>query len=105
MERKQTDENPEQTAEAVLANRQKIYGDPVDTMTVMAAMSLPYFHERRCTVERLKGDPLGEAHDQAISMMMSKLARIASGDFHEDNYVDLINYARIAFNCAKYHRS
>lgn len=37
-----------------------------------------------------------EAHDEAIGMVLHKIARIATGQFHPDNYDDTCGYATIA---------
>jgi Domain of unknown function (DUF6378) len=41
--------------------------------------------------------PRSSAHEGAMKNVISKLARIAAGRFHEDNYVDLAAYIAIAF--------
>lgn len=38
---------------------------------------------------------------EAIDMCLHKIARIATGKFHEDNYDDLIGYATLAKQIAK----
>lgn len=40
--------------------------------------------------------PNAGAHDMAIIMIIGKLARIATGVPHADNYDDIIGYAKIA---------
>ena len=37
-----------------------------------------------------------QAHDHAIEMILVKIARIATGDVVEDNYVDIRGYAELA---------
>lgn len=57
----------------------------------------------------LRGRPIGlfkmpenqMAHDEAIRMVLFKIARIATAQTHHaDNYDDLIGYAQIAKNIA-----
>ncbi len=39
------------------------------------------------------------SHDAAVLQALTKLARIAVGRFHHDNYVDAAAYLAIAFEC------
>lgn len=52
----------------------------------------------------LKDGPLGKrrlsAHDVAVMMCLLKIARLKSGTFNLDNYVDLCGYAGIAAQLA-----
>ena len=36
------------------------------------------------------------AHDDAIEMILTKIARIATGEYHADNYDDIFGYGKIA---------
>lgn len=45
--------------------------------------------------------PQSLAHDEAIRMCLVKIARIATGYHHPDNYVDLLGYATLARNLAE----
>lgn len=46
--------------------------------------------------EALDKRPNAKAHDAAIVMVIGKLARIATGVPHADNYDDTIGYTKIA---------
>jgi hypothetical protein len=45
------------------------------------------------------------AHDAAIMQALTKLARIAVGRFHRDNYIDGAAYLAIAFECETRERA
>jgi hypothetical protein len=52
-----------------------------------------------------KLDVKSEAHDAAIMQALTKIARIAVGRFHRDNYIDGAAYLAIAFECEARERN
>lgn len=68
---------------AVCTDRETDYGAPEDNFSTIAAMWTAY----------LKGRAAIKAKDVAAMLALLKLARIASGHFKADNWVDLAGYA------------
>ena len=68
----------------VTKDRQAQYGSPEDNFKIIAELWEVY-----------TGIPLS-AHDVAVMMCLLKIARIASGQKKDDNYVDLAGYAACA---------
>lgn len=46
---------------------------------------------------------ISPAEREAIDLCLTKISRIITGQYHEDNYVDLAAYAAIAGECASHH--
>lgn len=44
-------------------------------------------------------EPKSISHNAAVAQVLTKLARIAVGRFHHDNYIDAAAYLAIAFEC------
>jgi hypothetical protein len=72
--------------QCVCTSRQEEYG-PIENNFALIA---------RLWREYLDTDKPITAHDVAVMMALLKIARIASGTFKEDNYVDLAGYAACA---------
>lgn len=78
------------TAKAVVTGeREQQYGSPEDNFTTIANLWMDYLIGAGSPVEL-------SPHDVAIMMALLKVARIASGRTHDDNYVDACGY----FACA-----
>lgn len=71
-----------QAEECVCGKREEDYGSPEDNFEVVANLWSAYKKNITFTVE-----------DVAIMMALLKIARISSGNYNEDNYVDLAGYA------------
>lgn len=69
----------------VNGNREQDYGSPENNFKTIAGMWNAYLHA-------VKKQDL-DAHDVAAMMAMLKIARIASGNAKDDNWVDLAGYA------------
>lgn len=74
----------EKAAACVTGAREHEYGSPEDNFTRIAALWAAY-----CGWNF-------DAHDVAAMMALLKIARIGSGVYHEDNYIDLAGYAACA---------
>lgn len=72
--------------------RQDSYGSPYDDMLLAAKFSEMY--------REAANGRHGKAHEEAISRVFSKIARIALGAFQDDNYIDGAAYLAIAAECA-----
>lgn len=72
--------------QCVCTSRQEEYG-PIENNFALIA---------RLWREYLDTDKPITAHDVAVMMALLKIARIASGQTKEDNYVDLCGYAACA---------
>lgn len=70
-------------------DRDAIYGDPLIGMRCAAEIKAIY--------RRYSKDRLAIEHDEAIERQIEKLARIATGQFHRDNYVDGAAYLAMAY--------
>lgn len=76
--------------------RQDIYGNPENCFVCIAALWNAYLaggHESR--------NPSISAHDAAVMLALLKVARIAHGTDHEDNYVDAAGYMALAADMAR----
>lgn len=80
-----------QTAsEIVTKDREQAYGSPEDNFAAIADLWSNYlFHKGKNNGGNVKLD----AHDVAVMMCLLKIARIASGQKKDDNYIDLAGYA------------
>lgn len=72
--------------ECVCTSRQEEYGSIENNFALIARLWREY----------LDTDNPITAHDVAVMMALLKVARIASGQTKEDNYVDLCGYAACA---------
>lgn len=72
-------------------DRHDLYGDCFANMSCFAEFCKVY--------TKYAGNRRHAAHDAAILGVLAKLARIACGSFHADNYIDLAAYSAIAFDC------
>lgn len=70
----------------VCTDREEQYGNAENNFALIARLWREY----------LDTDNAITAHDVAIMMALLKIARIASGQTKEDNYVDLCGYAACA---------
>lgn len=69
-------------------DRAAIYGDPLIGMRCAAELKALYRH--------YAAGRYSPEHDEAIELHLVKLARIATGAFHRDNYVDGAAYVAMA---------
>lgn len=78
--------------EAVGGDRQDSYGGPEDNLNLVASFWNDYL-DNKCTTD------LGRLEitstDVCNLMILLKIARAATGKFHEDNFVDICGYATI----------
>lgn len=77
----------------VTGEREQQYGSPENNFKTIARLWEIYL-KTQCVSE--EADVCVRAHDVAIMMSLLKIARIASGRKHDDNYVDACGY----FACA-----
>lgn len=70
----------------VCTDREEEYGNAKNNFSLIARLWREY----------LDTDKPITAHDVAVMMALLKIARIASGQTKEDNYVDLCGYAACA---------
>ena len=73
----------------VCEERQDSYGKPEDNFAIIAGLWSGYL-----------GDVMLEAEDVAIMMILLKIARIQTGTFKPDNYIDIAGYAACAAEVA-----
>lgn len=73
----------------VCEERQDSYGTPKDNFATIAVLWSWYL-----------GDVMLEAEDVAIMMILLKIARIQTGTFKPDNYIDIAGYAACAAEVA-----
>ena len=71
-------------AEVVTVDREQQYGKPEDNFAIIAAFWQTYL-----------GHPIN-AQDVAAMMALLKIARIKTGEYKPDNYIDLAGYAACA---------
>ena len=74
----------EQAISIVCQDREAQYGSPEDNFEVISALWSYYLG---CDIE---------PHDVAMLMALLKIARIKSGRYKDDNYIDLAGYAACA---------
>jgi hypothetical protein len=81
--------------QCVCLDRESEYGAPEDNFNTIANLWDTYL------LSRYKGRTIAvDAHDVAVMMCLLKIARIASGQTKDDNYVDLAGYAACAAEIA-----
>jgi hypothetical protein len=73
----------------VCSNRCKEYGSPEDSFQLIADLWNTYY-----------GSSSFSAHDVGIMMALLKIARIATGQFKDDSYVDAAGYIACAAEIA-----
>ena len=69
----------------VCGQREEDYGSPEDNFYKISKLWNAYL-----------GDNVTDSHDIAIMMALLKIARIRTGKFKEDSYIDLAGYAACA---------
>jgi hypothetical protein len=79
----------ETAIKTVCEERQDSYGKPEDNFAIIADLWSGYL-----------GDVILEAEDVAIMMILLKIARIQTGTFKPDNYIDIAGYAACAAEVA-----
>lgn len=85
-----------QAADLTEKTREDVYGDPYINMGCASELKQVY--------RRYAGEKYSAAHDEAVERLLMKLARIATGDFHKDNYLDGAAYLAIAAECEQRKR-
>lgn len=80
----------DQAKKTICNDRQDVYGDPENSFPVIAKFWETYLSE--ITHSEIKLTP----RNAAEMLVLFKLARIATGKFKEDNYIDLCGYSAIA---------
>lgn len=73
-------------------DRNETYGDPLVNLRLQMALWTVY--------KESAGEKHTFAHDAAMQHVFAKIARIACGKLHRDNYVDGGVYFSIAYECA-----
>lgn len=89
---------------APLKERGSVYGDPKENLSVSSDLCAIYNRAvaAKMQVEGKVGFTKEEAaHHMSMIMTLSKIARVATGKFCEDNYIDAIGYLEIARKLAK----
>ncbi len=77
----------------VCADREQQYGSPKNNFSLIARLWREYLDTSK---------PI-TAHDVAMMMALLKIARIATGKFKEDSYVDACGYLAVAGEIANMH--
>lgn len=102
-----TTSSTESSTDALLKQRGAIYGGARPNLGCTYTLRAVYT-QAVGNAQYTNGDlALGHAtedrraHDEAIGMVLHKIARIATGYFHPDNYDDLIGYAVLAKELAE----
>jgi hypothetical protein len=82
------------TASFLTSNdRNKTYGDCLANHRAFGEL-LNWWYNWRGVLQ-----PKHPSHDAAMVQVLTKIARIAVGNFKDDNYVDAAAYLAIAFEC------
>lgn len=87
----------EHPIKAPLKERGSLYGDPLNNLATAYNLQDEYYRYH----PELEDTQRQRAHDLAMEMVLVKIARIATGKFCEDNYIDAIGYLEIARKLAK----
>ena len=74
----------------ICGDRDKKYGNPENSLSMIAALWEPFLKEK-CVSEGAIVRILPE--DAAAMMVLFKMARIATGVYSEDNWIDAAGYA------------
>ena len=84
--------------ECVLNDRNDTYGgEPEYSFGVIAKLWDAYLGDR--LVRKDEEDYIAD-YDVAMMMALLKVGRIITGNYHEDNYIDLAGYAACGMECA-----
>lgn len=83
----------EKANKCVTGSRQQDYGEAENNFAIIAALWEPYLRAKCLTGEY---DLCIAPEDVAILLALMKIARITSGRYHEDNFIDLAGYAACA---------
>lgn len=89
------DEILEEARQEVTQDRAGTYGSPEDNFAVIGRLWSEYLRAR------YKVDIVVTGHDVAMMQIQLKIARVATGLHHDDNYVDIAGYAACAGSCDK----
>ena len=91
------------TGAETVASRGPIYGEAVINLACTQELCDVFdkYIERNGNllaenVDKDYVDSVHDAHKAAMHLVLTKIARIATGAFHEDNYIDIEGYAIIA---------
>ena len=84
------DEILEAAQQAVTQDRAGTYGSPEDNFALIGRLWSEYIRARH------KVDVVVTGHDVAMMQIQLKIARVATGLHHDDNYVDIAGYAACA---------
>lgn len=79
----------EQAIKCVCGDRDQQYGGPEHSFHMIAALWEPYLKEK--CVSR-NADVSINPEDVSVMMALFKIARIATGSFKEDSYIDACGY-------------
>lgn len=94
---------------ATMSDRNKTYGDPLPQFELASRMKelfwTAFLQSLRHSLGSARLDVLGpdSPHAESINLLITKLARIACGPVsapHRDSYLDIANYAVIAYEVA-----
>lgn len=80
----------EQAHKCVCGDRDEQYGSPEDSFRVIADLWVPYLKER-CVSAGADVSIMPE--DVAAMMVLFKMARVATGSYFADSWVDAAGYA------------
>lgn len=78
-----------EAARIVTTDRESDYGSPEDSFGLIAELWQPYI-KSRCV--GIGADVCIEPDDVAVLMALLKIARIATGHYKEDSYIDACGY-------------
>ena len=81
----------------VCADRDETYGSAEDNFGIIAELWKPYLKGRGIAADNLT------SMDVAILMIQLKVARVATGKFKLDNFVDICGYAACGGECGGRH--
>ena len=88
----------ERTTDLLLEKRGNLYGG-IKNLELIAQLQDVYL--RNSVSQRFALNARVMAHDSVMLQVLVKIARIATGEFHEDNYDDAIGYLKLAKRVAK----
>lgn len=87
-----------QAKTCVCGDREQDYGNPENTFDIIARLWATYLRGKRSNSSN--GDIYIYPEDVANMMALLKIARIATGRFKEDSYIDACGYMACAAECA-----
>lgn len=87
---------------AVMATRNKTYGNPLDNFTDTAKFFNTFLQAkmRKEGIENTEYIELIQPNDIALLMVMLKTARLINQPAHGDSYIDIAGYAACGYECA-----